>query len=66
MSWFLAAVQDAYRSLNRQWHQRIAHWLDRQDEMNVPHGDTVIRAGDKAEVFGAEDRLGEAESCLAS
>ncbi len=55
MSGFLAAVQDAYRPLNREWHQRIAHWLDRQDEMIVPHGDTVIRAGDVVEVFGAED-----------
>ncbi len=65
MSWFQTAIQDAYRSLNQEWHQRLAHWLDRQDEMIVPHGDTVIRAGDVIEVFGAEDHLGEAESCLA-
>ena len=39
--------------------------IRRGDEMIVPHGDTVIRAGDVVEVFGGEDQLGEAESCLA-
>jgi Trk K+ transport system NAD-binding subunit len=30
----------------------------------VPHGDTVLQAGDVIEIFGLEEELSKAELCL--
>ena len=38
--------------------------ISREDEPIIPHGNTVLQAGDVVELFGAEDELSEAELCL--
>jgi len=38
--------------------------VQRGDEVIVPHGDTTLQAGDVVEIFGLEEELDAAESCL--
>lgn len=38
--------------------------INRDNRVIVPHGDTVLQAGDVVEVFGLEDELAEAKLCL--
>ena len=38
--------------------------IRRSDEIIVPHGDTVLQAGDVVEIFGVQDELTEVEMCL--
>ena len=38
--------------------------ISRDAEVIVPHGDTVLQAGDVVEIFGSEDEFSQAELCL--
>jgi NhaP-type Na+/H+ and K+/H+ antiporter len=38
--------------------------IDRDHKIIVPHGDTILQAGDVVEVFGLEDELADAKLCL--
>jgi Trk K+ transport system NAD-binding subunit len=39
--------------------------ISRNDTVIVPHGNTVLQAGDIVEIFGSEEEMGQAEICLA-
>jgi len=45
-------------------HDCILVSVRRDDEVIVPHGDTILRAGDVVEIFGLEDELSRVEKCL--
>ena len=38
--------------------------IQRQNRVIIPHGDTVLHAGDMIEIFGVETDLNQAEQCL--
>jgi CIC family chloride channel protein len=38
--------------------------IRRGDEVLIPHGDTLLQAGDVVEIFGLEEELSAAQSCL--
>ncbi len=38
--------------------------ISRDAKVIVPHGDTVLQAGDVVEIFGSEDEFSQAELCL--